>query len=299
MQVSVIIPVYNAAQYVEEAVQSALMQSETGEIILVDDGSTDGSYEICQRLAQNPKIQLVTHPNRENRRAGATRNLGIQHASCEFIAFLDADDYYLKNRFRKAKEVFQKYPDADGTFDLLAIQYDSDKAKTIFNSHQKNTVYAFKLQSNTPPSKLFEQFVLGATAFSLHTLVIRKASLTPELFFDEKLFQGQDTDFNLKWIYKKKILPASTQKAVSVYRIHENNTVHNKTEACKYKFKTYRPWVQKIRYNQWPPVVNRALLRHLLSGVSCHPILIVRLSKKIFFLATFFIKQPWILAKLI
>src|SRR5690606_1248107 len=98
--ISVIIPVYNAAAFVEQAVQSALTQPEVSEVILVEDGSEDKSLPICEKLAsQNDIITLLRHPGGVNKGAGASRNLGIQHTKNEWIAFLDADDYYLENRF--------------------------------------------------------------------------------------------------------------------------------------------------------------------------------------------------------
>ncbi len=298
MQVSVIIPVYNAVHYIEEAVQSALIQPETAEIILVDDGSTDGSYEICQKLSQNPKVKLFTHPNRQNKRAGATRNLGIRQASSEFIAFLDADDYYLENRFAKAKEVFRKYPDADGTYDLLGIHYETEKGRTLFNQQQKNIVTSFSLKT-AHPDVLFESFVKNETAFSVHTVILKMSSFVDELMFAEHLYQGQDTDFILKWIHNNKIYPASTGKAVTVYRIHDNNTTHNKVESCKFKLLTFQPWVQEIRHNQWSKSTNRALYRHLLAGVSCHRSKLMRIVLKLAYSSFFFIKNPWILPRLL
>ncbi len=100
MQVSIIIPVYNAAAYVREAVESALIQPETGEILLIEDNSPDDSLRICQELAAKyDKVKLLRHPNGENRGPGASRNLGMRNARSPILAFLDADDYYLPGRF--------------------------------------------------------------------------------------------------------------------------------------------------------------------------------------------------------
>ncbi|GAF72464.1 unnamed protein product, partial [marine sediment metagenome] len=100
MDVSVIIPVYNAERFVREAVESALAQEETAEIILVEDGSPDNCWDICQLLAvQHAKITAIRHADRKNHGAGASRNLGIRNSHCEYVAFLDADDLYLPNRF--------------------------------------------------------------------------------------------------------------------------------------------------------------------------------------------------------
>ena len=71
LRISVIIPVYNAAAYVAQAVDSALEQPETGEVILVEDGSQDASLEVCRMLAEeNLQVRLYQHPNGGNRVAG-------------------------------------------------------------------------------------------------------------------------------------------------------------------------------------------------------------------------------------
>src|SRR5664280_3837710 len=115
MQVSVVIPVYNAAKYVRQAVESALIQPEVAEIILVEDSSPDDSWEECQQIvAEHSTVHLYRHPGGRNCGAGATRNLAIRKSTCEFIAFLDADDYYLPNRFLVAKGLFEADPDLDG-----------------------------------------------------------------------------------------------------------------------------------------------------------------------------------------
>ena len=98
--ISVVMPCYNAAPYVEEAVQSVLGQSYPQvELIVVDDGSTDGSTEILQRLAsEHPgRIALVYQD-----RGGpfAARNRGLGHANGNFIAFLDAYDTWHPDALR-------------------------------------------------------------------------------------------------------------------------------------------------------------------------------------------------------
>ena len=82
MNVSVIIPVYNAEKYIEKAVSSALQLEEVKEIILIEDASPGDDLAICKGLVeQHEKIKLYTHPNNENRGAGASRNLGIINAT--------------------------------------------------------------------------------------------------------------------------------------------------------------------------------------------------------------------------
>ncbi len=91
-RVSVIIPVYNAAPFLERAVTSAMGQRDADiEVVLVDDGSTDGSRELCDELAEaDGRVRVVAQ---ENAGPAAARNNGVSHAEGDFIFFLDADDY--------------------------------------------------------------------------------------------------------------------------------------------------------------------------------------------------------------
>jgi len=92
MRVSVVVPVYNAEKFLEKAVQSVVDQSHKDiELILVDDGSKDGSYAKCLELARmDSRIKVVFQ---ENKGPAAARNTGILHTSGEFLFFLDADDF--------------------------------------------------------------------------------------------------------------------------------------------------------------------------------------------------------------
>ena len=91
---SVIIPAYNCEKYIADAVKSVCRQPvKDMEIIIVDDGSTDSTGEICARLAGESRQITVIH--QENRGASAARNAGIRKASGEYILFLDADDAYV------------------------------------------------------------------------------------------------------------------------------------------------------------------------------------------------------------
>lgn len=89
--ISFIIPVYNAEKYLRPCLDSVLHQLTNGELILVDDGSTDSSGEICDAYASNHQTIQVIHT--ENRGPSHARNLGINNAQGDYIVFLDSDDY--------------------------------------------------------------------------------------------------------------------------------------------------------------------------------------------------------------
>lgn len=95
MKISVIIPVYNAEEFVSQAVESALQFDEVHEVILVEDKSPDNALQVCTQLAEkHTRVRLYQHPDKGNHGAGPSRNLGIEKSTGDFIAFLDADDYF-------------------------------------------------------------------------------------------------------------------------------------------------------------------------------------------------------------
>ena len=89
--ISVIVPVYNVEEYLDECLESIKRQTYKNiEVILVNDGSTDNSQEICERYCQqDPRFHLI---NQENRGLSGARNRGIQESTAEFITFVDSDD---------------------------------------------------------------------------------------------------------------------------------------------------------------------------------------------------------------
>lgn len=115
MKLSVVIPVYNGAPFVELAVKSIYDQTflpEDFEIILVEDGSSDNSYEVCQSLtAQHPEIKMLSHE--VNKGVASARNLGIQIAGGDYLAMLDQDDTWHPNKLERQFQVFQDDPSVE------------------------------------------------------------------------------------------------------------------------------------------------------------------------------------------
>ncbi|MFC5190295.1 glycosyltransferase family 2 protein [Algoriphagus aquatilis] len=102
MKVSAVVPVYNSVNTLERAINSLLLQPEINEIFIVDDGSTDGSYELATKLElEYSLVKLLTHTNRQNLGASASRNLGLKYCSNNWIQFLDADDELLLEKISK------------------------------------------------------------------------------------------------------------------------------------------------------------------------------------------------------
>ena len=99
--ISVIVPVFNVHLYLREAVESIIHQTyENLEIILVDDGSTDGSGSLCDEYSKDPRIRVI---HQENLGLSCARNVGLDICKGEMIAFLDPDDPAFQADFFRQK----------------------------------------------------------------------------------------------------------------------------------------------------------------------------------------------------
>jgi glycosyltransferase involved in cell wall biosynthesis len=113
--VSVIVIFWNAEKFIGEAIESIYAQShESWELLLVDDGSTDGSTDIALRYAERraEKVRYLEHDNHQNRGMSATRNLGIRHARGRYIALLDADDVWLPHKLKQQVAILDEEAEA-------------------------------------------------------------------------------------------------------------------------------------------------------------------------------------------
>jgi glycosyltransferase involved in cell wall biosynthesis len=112
-RVSVVLIFLDAERFIEEAIESVLAQSLTDwELILVDDGSTDGSVAIAKRAADaDPRIRYVEHPGRVNLGRSESRNVGAALASSPYLAFIDADDVWDRTKLAEQLDLLEREPD--------------------------------------------------------------------------------------------------------------------------------------------------------------------------------------------
>ncbi len=113
--VSVVLIFFNTQRFLREAIESVLAQSyQEWELLLVDDGSTDGSSSIAQEYAhQFPlKVRYLEHPGHTNQGAAAARNLGTRNARGKYVAFLDSDDVWLPDKLTQQVNIFEAHSDA-------------------------------------------------------------------------------------------------------------------------------------------------------------------------------------------
>lgn len=241
VNISVIIPVYNAEKYLEKAVKSALKFDVVTEVILVEDRSPDNAYQICKDLASsNDRVKLYTHPNNENRGAGASRNLGLEKAIGNYIAFLDADDFYLPNRFDYEYEIF-KNPEVDGVYGATGVHFYNEIGKENFlekfnlSTPSDIDTYLTTVKKKIRPEDLFNHLWGIKTEFighfHLNALTIKKDSIDKwKLRFNERLRLHQDSEFIGKLAFKLKLFTGNYKEAVAIRGVHDENRYVNKTD---------------------------------------------------------------------
>jgi glycosyltransferase involved in cell wall biosynthesis len=239
-KVSVIIPVFNTAQYITEAVESAVYLPEAGEVILVDDGSTDGSLSLCYELEKKySKVRVLQHPDKKNCGVGASRNLGIQSAHFDFISFLDADDYYLSNRFTKDKEIFTSSPEVDGVYGCNQAVFENEIARakfmSLYESEQTTVVKVL------PPQELFRALIFGGYGrFHTSAITLRKQAFRKAGLFNTLLRMNEDTELWLKLSLKAVLVAGRINEPVAIRRVHDRNSIHDVENVCNYRRQMYQ-----------------------------------------------------------
>lgn len=217
-EVSIIMPIYNVEEHLERAIESALNQTKQDcEIILVDDGSTDGSAEICERYArQEPLFIQVIH--QENQGAGAARNAGLELAKGKFIYFADPDDYFEPTLIQENVEIAE-----EKNADMVIFGYTEEKAgdstkrkKKLPNLPQMNDKNAFR--------KHFRNMYYFSP-YALWNKMYRKEFLVANAiwFTDQKL--GQDALFNLD-VFEELGRVAINREIYYHYVVHERSAVN-------------------------------------------------------------------------
>ncbi len=126
MKLSIIVPIYNAEKYLEECILSVIKcKRKEVEVLLIDDGSKDNSYEICKKFKEDKRIKII-HKNNEG--VSVARNIGIENATGDYLMFLDADDYILEDKW----SLIISYLDKE--YDFVGFSYNSlfSNGKTIY-----------------------------------------------------------------------------------------------------------------------------------------------------------------------
>lgn len=197
--VSCIIPAYNSARFIDEAIESVLTQTvPVAEIIVVDDGSTDGTVQALARYGE--RVRVV---RQSNAGPAAARNNGIRNSTGAFIAFLDSDDLWKPEKIEVQLARFDANPELQVCF------------ADLFNFRT--------ITPNAPFRDGYEEIAeWPRVPFSPCTLLARRAAFDTIGEFDETLRRGEDTEWFVRMMMRK--VPYEVLKDVLLWRrVHDQN----------------------------------------------------------------------------
>jgi len=238
--VSVIIPAYNRVDYIDQAVQSVLGQTcKNVELLVVDDGSNDGTYEKLQNY--DTRLHLLTHAGHANRGQSASINLGLDSAQGKYIAILDSDDYWTPNKLEVQVDYLERHPNiglvysngygVDASGNITYNFYSDDHRETNEPGRVLMDCYLLLPQNALVRKNVYDQagrFDESYRAAQDHDMLIRIAELTRFAYLPDYLWyyrrHGDSISSKnqlLRWKNGFKILKAARHRypyALSVIR---------------------------------------------------------------------------------
>lgn len=202
--ISVIVPAYNAAVFLTEAIQSIQQQCyDPLEIIVIDDGSTDETSEIAKNFNN-----ILRYVYQENQGPAVARNTGLKLAEGEIIAFLDADDLWPENKLNSQLAYFNQEPSLE-----IVI----------------GRVQCLLREDTTTGEVKFKEFAQPTIAVNLGAGLFKKSVFDKLGYFDLSLRQSEDVDLFMR-IREAGVSMATIETVTLYYRIHGDNITRDRTE---------------------------------------------------------------------
>lgn len=219
-KVSVIVPVYNAAKYLEKCIDSITNQTlKEIEIILINDGSQDSSLEICLQKAKDDKrIKVI---DKMNEGQGIARNIGIKQASGEYLAFVDSDDYIDKETY---EEMYNRCKNDKSDYCITPFSSDDISffdGKSTFEGHEIKKYILIDLLGNYP--QFADGPIIGASVctklFSANVIKNNKIE-----FVSERVYSSEDGIFNINYVVNSKKVSFYNKKFYHYRSVDESFT---------------------------------------------------------------------------
>lgn len=217
--VSIIMPCYNAEDYIEESIGSVIQQYyQNWELIIINDKSLDNSQEIIDKY-QNKDNRIVSLQNSDNVGAAQSRNRGVKLARGEYIAFLDSDDVWLTEKLSKQVALMQK--------EHIALCYS---AYEVIDAQGMKTS-TFHVPSRVSYSDMLKTSTMGTLT------TIYNAKTLGKCYFEEV---GHE-DYVMKLQLLKRVTYAQgIDVPLAKYRVHTKSLSRNKFHAAQWQWRIYR-----------------------------------------------------------
>ncbi|MHC4629843.1 MAG: glycosyltransferase [Planctomycetota bacterium] len=240
--VSIIMPAYNAAEYIAEAIESVLIQNYRNfELIIVDDGSTDNTKDIIAGF----KDEKIKYFYKENAGAASARNLAMKESKGDFLITLDADDMITPDFITKHLQQFEKHPKTD-------LVYCDDY---LIDEDGKPTQVSERPEYPDRKSLIKDLFRYGCSIVPFRTC-IRKSVFDKIGIFDEDLLVGEDYDMMRRFV-KSGLKIHHLKDALYLRRITPNNLLRNSTaQNAKCHFEVVKRFTDTFAYDELFPDVS-------------------------------------------
>lgn len=212
--ISIIVPVYNVKAYLNQCVNSLLKQTyQEFEVILVDDGSTDGSSQICEQyVGMDVRIQVI---HQENQGPAVARNTGIEIAKGDYLMFVDADDYISEDCLLMMMKTAEEYRS-----DFVASQF-----VTVKNFHMPVVVKNNRKPQILTPEQAIETMLLADKFDVSPWAKLYRAELFREIRYPEgKIYEDLGTTYK---ILAKCQRPVYLPEILYYYRLRKNSIMDN------------------------------------------------------------------------
>ncbi|MFG6106325.1 glycosyltransferase [Leptothoe sp. EHU-05/26/07-4] len=206
--ISVVIPAYNAARFLPEVIQSVLDQTyQDWELLVIDDGSTDNTATLVNKYCQlDSRIRLITT---ENGGVSAARNLGVELATTELIAFLDSDDLWLPDKLSVHVDYMNTHPEIGVSFARVEL-IDPDGKSTG------------KLTANISKDLQSYTFFYTNPTVTTSNVVIRKCIFQSLGGFDKSIKYSEDIDLLFRIAFQSHWTIEGIDKVLIQYRLHSS-----------------------------------------------------------------------------
>lgn len=222
MQFSVIIPTYNRRPQLGDAIDSVLAQGVDVEVIVVDDGSTDGTLDWLATEYPDPRVRVLR--NERSKGPAGGRNTGLLAAHGEFIALLDSDDSFLPGHLAEALGVFQRFTEVDVIFGRAAYEQDGKPVDYMGPNFERKLGLAPREQGDERLAVFgpgyFDHLLQYGCYFNLSTVVLRAAAVRGQLM-NEALRIAEDYEFWVRLARRHRF--ACLLQPQIRYTLHEQN----------------------------------------------------------------------------
>lgn len=245
--ISIVTPVYNVEKFIVETIESVLKQTYTNwELLLIDDGSTDSSPQLCKEYVLKDK--RIKYFHKQNGGQASARNLGIKNASGEYITFLDSDDLYSDDKLEQHLIDLKENP----------ADFYYGAGYKLFENKQDNKIETYNWFYGKYTGTKFFKILYHSCSVNINSVLVKKSLFDSVGLFDENpILRGtEDLDLWLRIALNINTIYGNPKPKV-YYRIHDNGIHFQRANMLIGKWKIYekfenvkliKPLVRKREY---------------------------------------------------